>query len=87
VDEDERALELSSHAAPRAERCLWLGIQLALVSAFRLKLLATSADSVNLARAMDHIRRADQAVSMTHFAQGLESSRLIRSTADPLPCR
>ncbi|ERF70125.1 hypothetical protein EPUS_00312 [Endocarpon pusillum Z07020] len=29
VDEDERTLELPSHAAPRAERCLWLGIQLA----------------------------------------------------------
>jgi Est1 DNA/RNA binding domain len=32
VDEDERTLELPSHAAPRAERCLWLGIQLAAVS-------------------------------------------------------
>jgi Est1 DNA/RNA binding domain len=32
VDEDERSLELPSHAAPRAERCLWLGIQLASVS-------------------------------------------------------
>ena len=32
VDEDERALELPSHAAPRAERCLWLGVQLASVS-------------------------------------------------------
>ena len=29
VDEDARILELPSHAAPRAERCLWLGIQLA----------------------------------------------------------
>jgi len=29
VDEDERNLELPSHAAPRAERCLWLGVQLA----------------------------------------------------------
>jgi hypothetical protein len=28
VDGDERTLELPSHAAPRAERCLWLGIQL-----------------------------------------------------------
>lgn len=32
VDEDERNLELPSHAAPRAERCLWLGAQLASVS-------------------------------------------------------
>ena len=32
VDEDERNLELPSHAAPRAERCLWLGVQLASVS-------------------------------------------------------
>jgi hypothetical protein len=32
VDEDERDLELPSHAAPRAERCLWLGVQLASVS-------------------------------------------------------
>jgi hypothetical protein len=32
VDEDERNLELPSHAAPRAERCLWLGVQLAFVS-------------------------------------------------------
>jgi hypothetical protein len=32
VDEDERSLELPSHAAPRAERCLWLGVQLASVS-------------------------------------------------------
>jgi hypothetical protein len=31
VDEDERALEPPSMAAPRAERCLWLGIQLASV--------------------------------------------------------
>ncbi|KIW76073.1 hypothetical protein Z517_10818 [Fonsecaea pedrosoi CBS 271.37] len=29
VDEDERSLELPSHAAPRAERCLWLGVRLA----------------------------------------------------------
>jgi hypothetical protein len=32
VDEDKRHLELPSHAAPRAERCLWLGVQLASVS-------------------------------------------------------
>jgi hypothetical protein len=32
VDEDERNLELPSHAAPRAERCLWLGVQLASIS-------------------------------------------------------
>lgn len=32
VDEEERNLELPSHAAPRAERCLWLGVRLALVS-------------------------------------------------------
>jgi hypothetical protein len=32
VDEDERHLESLSHAAPRAERCLWLGVQLASVS-------------------------------------------------------
>ena len=31
VDEDERTLELPSHAAPRAERCLWLGHKLASV--------------------------------------------------------
>jgi hypothetical protein len=31
VDEDERTLELPSHASPRAERCLWLGIRLASV--------------------------------------------------------
>ena len=31
VDEDERTLELPSHAGPRAERCLWLGISLASV--------------------------------------------------------
>ncbi|OAL22510.1 hypothetical protein AYO22_07068 [Fonsecaea multimorphosa] len=29
ADEDERALELPSHTAPRAERCLWLGVRLA----------------------------------------------------------
>ncbi|KAK4946250.1 hypothetical protein LTR10_014762 [Elasticomyces elasticus] len=29
VDEDDRTLELPSHAAPRAERCLWLGVRLA----------------------------------------------------------
>ncbi|RMZ88602.1 hypothetical protein DV736_g4166, partial [Chaetothyriales sp. CBS 134916] len=29
VDEDERTLELPSHVAPRAERCLWLGVRLA----------------------------------------------------------
>ena len=32
VDEDERQLELPSHAAPRAERCLWLGARIASVS-------------------------------------------------------
>ena len=31
VDEDERKLELPSHAGPRAERCLWLGVRLASV--------------------------------------------------------
>ena len=39
VDEDERTLELPSHAAPRAERCLWLGVQLASVSLNRLRTL------------------------------------------------
>lgn len=29
VDEDERMLEQPSHQAPRVERCLWAGIQLA----------------------------------------------------------
>ena len=29
TDEDERTLELPSHTAPRAERCLWLGVRLA----------------------------------------------------------
>ena len=32
VDEDERTLELPSHSAPRAERCLWLGARIASVS-------------------------------------------------------
>jgi hypothetical protein len=32
VDEEERNLELPSHATLRAERCLWLGFQLASVS-------------------------------------------------------
>ncbi|KAK7912305.1 hypothetical protein LTR80_012245 [Exophiala xenobiotica] len=31
VDEDDRTLELPSHAAPRTERCLWLGVRLASV--------------------------------------------------------
>lgn len=31
VDEDDRFLELPSHTAPRAERCLWLGVRLASV--------------------------------------------------------
>jgi Est1 DNA/RNA binding domain len=31
VDADERTIELPSHLPPRAERCLWLGIQLASV--------------------------------------------------------
>ena len=39
VDEDERTLELPSHAAPRAERCLWLGFQLALVWPTHLHLI------------------------------------------------
>jgi hypothetical protein len=37
VDEDERNLELPSHAAPRAERCLWLEVQLASVSHREIK--------------------------------------------------
>ena len=32
VDEDERTLELPSHAGPRTERCLYIGVQLAAVS-------------------------------------------------------
>jgi hypothetical protein len=32
VDEDDRQLELPSHAGPRAERCLWLGARIASVS-------------------------------------------------------
>lgn len=65
VEGDERTLELPSHAAPRAERCLWLGIQLALVRQSSLvswQLEKTNDDDHDLARAMDHIRLADEAV-------------------------
>ena len=63
VDEDERTLELPSHAAPRAERCLWLGIQLAAVSCFMPMKSARLLILMNLtAQAMDHIRFADQAI-------------------------
>lgn len=31
VDEDDRNLELPSHAAPRVKRCLWMGVRLASV--------------------------------------------------------
>ena len=34
VDEDERTLDLPSHAPPRAERCSWLGFQIVSVSTF-----------------------------------------------------
>ncbi|EXJ79884.1 hypothetical protein A1O3_08169 [Capronia epimyces CBS 606.96] len=36
VDEDERTLELPSHAAPRAERCLWLGGRLAQLNRYMI---------------------------------------------------
>lgn len=34
TDEDERHLELSSHTTPRSERCLWLGIRLAMLGRY-----------------------------------------------------
>ena len=37
VDEDERTLDLPSQAAPRAERCLWLGVQIGSVSSKKIK--------------------------------------------------
>jgi hypothetical protein len=47
VDEDERFLELPSHAAPRAERCLSLGVQLASVSESFISVLLLIANFAN----------------------------------------
>ena len=47
VDEDERALEMPSHALMRAERCLWLGVRLASVSKTRPPSASPSMKSTN----------------------------------------
>jgi hypothetical protein len=46
VDEDERTLDLPSHSAPRAERCLWLGYQLARVGYCNMSELSHTANDV-----------------------------------------
>ena len=73
VDEDERSLELPSHAAPWAERCLWLGVQLASVSesSFFFPRWLTLPKLNRWIRYDNQIKQC----SVTHFARSLESIR------------
>jgi Est1 DNA/RNA binding domain len=50
VDEDERTLDLPSHAAPRAERCLWLGVKIASVRNKLFPITEIPANSLKLGR-------------------------------------
>ena len=75
VDEDERTLELPSHAAPRAERCLWLGIQLASVS--HLYSLITRQNVLRLWIQLERWITYDSQTKLffvTDFVQALESN-------------
>ena len=72
VDEEERTLELPSHGAPRAERCLWLGHQLAQVSPAATGLYHSPPDTSQLHRWLNYNRQSRQ-FSATDFAQSLES--------------
>lgn len=47
TDEDERALELPSHTAPRCERCLWFGVHLASLNRYICYDMATKQFSVS----------------------------------------
>ncbi len=87
VDEDERTLELPSHAAPRAERCLWLGIQLASVGCLLkvrtwLQLLTKSSSGDG-----SHTTRTPSSSLLRILHKVLRAIEPIRSTVDRLPCQ
>ena len=72
VDEEERTLELPSHAAPRVERCLWLGIRLACVSPLPQSDQAAP-NLPQLGRWLNYSTQTKQ-FSVTDFARSLEST-------------
>ncbi|KAK5046245.1 hypothetical protein LTR84_008388 [Exophiala bonariae] len=67
VDEDERTLEMPSHAAPRAERCLWLGHKLASLNRY-----ITYDDKTKLFAATD-LASSLAALASTHTLHNTES--------------
>ena len=83
VDEDERALELPSHALMRAERCLWLGVRLASVSTvnhFGFQESSTT-DHIKLGRYMNYNVETKQ-FAATDFALSL-ANLTAKDTFDP----
>jgi hypothetical protein len=74
VDEDERTLDLPSHAAPRAERCLWLGYQLARVSCHHILNIPHTANDVKLGRWISYDKESKQfSVTESFLNQGMIS--------------
>jgi hypothetical protein len=74
VDEDERTLDLPSHAAPRAERCLWLGYQLARVSCHDKTNVSYTANNVKLDRWISYDKESKQfSVTESFLNQGTTS--------------
>ena len=75
VDEDERTLELPSHAAPRTERCLWLGARIASVSlAINDQFQAASDTNAQLRRHMTYNIETKK-FAATAFALSLNDTR------------
>jgi hypothetical protein len=72
VDEDERNLELPSHAAPRAERCLWLGVKLASVSYHKFRV--DGQPNVQQLNRWMHYDNQSKQFSTIHFARSPEST-------------
>lgn len=88
VDEDERTLELPSHVAPRAERCLWLGVQLATVSlCCSVRLLDVYTDDVFSWSGGSHTTRKPSSFLRPTLRRVSNHIEHIRSTVDLLPCR
>ena len=82
VDEEERTLELPSHAAPRAERCLWLGTRLARVSPLP-RSDQTTPNLPQLGRWLNYSVQTKQ-FSVTDFARSLESTHTFDTRSETM---
>ena len=71
VGEDERSLEMPSHTVYRAERCLWLGLQLSSVSWLRERRISKLMERLQLDQWLDYDKESKR-FTATKFAQCLQ---------------